>query len=191
MTLVLEAAELAAQLRGGRAGLFPTDTVPALASTPDAADQLWALKCRPAEKPVILMAAEANELWRWLGVDPLPAWRELADRHWPGALTLVVPATAPQLRHLNPGGESLGLRVPQCPAALELLGRSGPLATTSANRSGQAPCLTAEQAAEQFPAVALLGPLPWPGASGLASTVVRWRSADASWDVLRQGAVRL
>jgi L-threonylcarbamoyladenylate synthase len=191
VTLVVAVSELAARLGMGEAGLFPTDTLPALASQPGSAEQLWTLKRRPVQKPVILMAARAGELWEWLGVQPRQEWLELTARHWPGALTLVLPASTPQLQCLNPGGDSLGLRVPDCPAALGLLARSGPLATTSANRSGEAPCLTADQAAQQFPTVALLGPVPWPAPSGLASTVVRWHEADAGWEVLRQGAVQV
>jgi L-threonylcarbamoyladenylate synthase len=189
MRLVLTADQLAARLGRGEAGLFPTDTLPALASQPKSAEQLWILKRRPAQKPVILMAALGSDLWDWLGVQPREEWLELAARHWPGALTLVVPADTPQLQCLNPGGNSLGLRVPNCSAALELLARSGPLATTSANPSGEAPCLTADQAAKTFPSVGLLGPLPWPSPSGQASTVVRWREAQRGWQVLRQGAV--
>lgn len=191
MNRVLEAPALAACLEGGEAALFPTDTLPALATKPETAQQIWTLKRRPADKPLILMAAQGADLWDWLGGNPHEAWLRLAAQHWPGALTLVVPACTPKLQRLNPGGDSLGLRVPQCSSAQELLAYSGPLATSSANLSGHAPCLTPEQAGAQFPSVALLGPLPWPAPSGLASTVVRWRETDAGWELLRQGAVHL
>ena len=59
--------ELAAHLLGGSAALFPTDTLPALASCPSQAHQLWALKHRPAEKPLILMAANAEALLGSIG----------------------------------------------------------------------------------------------------------------------------
>lgn len=187
MSTLLSAADLAAQLRSGAAALFPTDTLPALASRPEHARQLWELKQRPQNKPLILMGASAEELWQWLGSTPEPAWLELANQHWPGALTLVVPAARRLVDPLNPGGDSLGLRVPACEAALELLRLSGPLATTSANRSGEEPSLTAQEAAERFPQVARLAPEPWPRPSGQASTVLRWYHGD--WQVLRRGAV--
>lgn len=185
MSRVLKAPALAACLEGGEAGLFPTDTLPALATKPQSAEKLWILKQRPANKPLILMAAQEADLWDCLGVTPHEAWHKLAAQHWPGALTLVVPACTPELQRLNPAGDSLGLRVPHCSSAQELLAYSGPLATSSANLSGQAPCLTPEQAGAQFPSVALLGPLPWPAPSGLASTVVRWRETQADWELLR------
>jgi len=188
MSTALAATQLAQRLRQGEAAIFPTDTLPALASLPEHAGQLWALKQRPQHKPVILMAASGPELWRWLEVDPLPAWLELADRYWPGALTLVLPAASRLVEPLHPGGNSIGVRVPACEQALALLQLSGPLATTSANRSGEAPCLSPEQAAQRFPQVPQLGPVPWPQPSGEASTVLRWLETG-SWEVLRQGAV--
>jgi L-threonylcarbamoyladenylate synthase len=188
MSTALAATQLAQRLRQGEAAIFPTDTLPALASLPEHAGQLWALKQRPQHKPVILMAASGPELWRWLEVDPLPAWLELADRYWPGALTLVLPAASRLVEPLHPGGNSIGVRVPACEQALALLQLSGPLATTSANRSGEAPCLSPEQAAQRFPEVPQLGPAPWPQPSGQASTVLRWLETGG-WEVLRQGAV--
>ena len=189
MSTSLPAAELAARLRSGEPVLFPTDTLPALASRPECAAQLWELKQRPQNKPLILMGASAEDLWRWLGMEPEPAWRQLAAQQWPGALTLVLPAQGPVVEQLNPGGNSLGLRVPACPAALELLRLSGPLATTSANRSGEPACGTDSEAEAAFQAVPLLGPRPWPTGSGQASTVLAWRP-EGRWQLLRAGAVR-
>jgi L-threonylcarbamoyladenylate synthase len=185
---ILEAEPLALSLRNGGAALFPTDTLPALAARPEAAAQLWELKGRPAHKPVILMGSDPEELFCLLGSVVEQAWKDLAKSHWPGALTLVLPARGTVLEQLHPGGTSLGLRVPQCRQALELLERSGPLATTSANRSGEAPCLEASDAAQSFPGVPLLAPVPWPAPSGVASTVLAW-SDTGGWQLLRPGAV--
>ena len=188
MALICSAAELAERLHQGEAAVFPTDTLPALSAKPKAAGLLWELKARPVEKPVILMAANSNELLSCLGITVEPAWRAMADQHWPGALTLVLPAQGEWLHQLNPGGSTLGLRVPNCPRALALLQCTGPLATTSANRSGEPACLTAAEAALHFPQVAQLGPLPWPQASGQGSTVLAW-GTHGQWNVLRSGAV--
>lgn len=185
---ICNAADLAERLRHGEAALFPTDTLPALAARPEAATLLWELKQRPREKPVILMAASSEELFGCLGGVLEPAWQQMAERHWPGALTLVLPAQGEWLAQLNPGGTSLGLRVPACSAAIELLQRSGPLATTSANRSGEPACLDHREAAARFPDVAQLGPVPWPAPSGLGSSVIAWQ-ANGTWKLLRQGAV--
>ena len=196
---VLAPAELADRLRAGSAALFPTDTVPALAARPEAAAQLWQLKRRPARKPMILMGADPEALFAALDLPIEPQWRAMAERCWPGAVTLVLPARGPLALALHGEGSSLGLRIPACPVALELLRRSGPLATTSANRSSDPPCRSAAEAAVQFPALPQLGPVPWPEGSGQPSTVLAWigpgepRSGAASdpgrWQILRAGAL--
>jgi L-threonylcarbamoyladenylate synthase len=163
--------------------LFPTDTVPALAIQPAAAERIWTLKQRPAHKPLILMGANLAQLQKALGVTWSPDWQQEAEAVWPGAVTLVFPLAGPLQRALNPGGDSLGLRVPACAVAQELLRHSGPLATTSVNRSGQSPALSALEARQWFPDVAMLGPLPWPPGSGLPSEVRGW--TPNGWQVLR------
>lgn len=193
MSRVLDADALAAQLAAGEAVLFPTDTLPALACTPSVAPLLWRLKCRPPDKPLILMGADLDQLVGLLGVPWRSEWLDQAHRCWPGATTLVLPIAGPLVEVLNPGGASLGLRVPAAPLACDLLRRSGPLATTSANRSGALPATDADQAAAAFPGLARLAPLPWPQGSGAASRVLAWREAAHSsldpWQVLRPGPI--
>lgn len=194
---VLPAADLALRLRAGGAALFPTDTLPALAATPAAAADLWRLKRRPADKPLILMGADLEQLLCWLADDwPADAprdWLEQARLCWPGAVTLVLPIRGPSTDLLHPGGGSLGLRIPDCGMARDLLRITGPLATTSANRSGETAARNAAEAAAIFPDLPLLAPLPWPEGSGLASAVLAWETAGDSagrpaWTMLRSGA---
>ena len=189
MVEVLEAPDLALRLQGGQAVLFPTDTLVALAAVPAHAAQIWQLKQRPPDKPLILMGADLDQLRQLDGVDWPPQALQLALAHWPGALTLVLPATGPLVDQLNPGGHSLGLRVPACSQARVLLQISGPLATTSANRSGDPAATTDEQAAACFgpQGVPLLAPVPWPAPAGQASTVLAWQGGG--WQLLRAGAV--
>lgn len=184
----LEATAFAAALQQGQAGVFPTDTLPALATTPEHAALLWQIKQRPQNKPVILMGADGEQLFSSLELQPEPSWLELMEQHWPGALTLVVPAAGPQLQLLNPGGSALGLRVPACEQARALLRISGPLATTSANRSGEEPCQNAKDVERTFPELNRLAPEPWPRPSGQASTVIALEPGGG-WRLLRAGAV--
>ena len=184
----LETTAFAAALHQGQAGVFPTDTLPALATTPEHAALLWRIKQRPQNKPVILMGADGEQLFSSLKLEPEPNWLELMQGYWPGALTLVIPATGPQLELLNPGGSALGLRVPACNQARELLRISGPLATTSANRSGEDPCQSAEEVARRLPSLNRLAPEPWPKPSGQASTVIALEPGGG-WRLLRAGAV--
>ena len=185
---VLGSHELAEHLLEGGAAVIPTDTVPGLAIAPPHAGDIWRLQRRPADKPLILMGATAEVLLR----HAQPSCRDdacrMAEWHWPGALTLVVPAHGEVLEALNPGGTCLGLRIPNCVQSRELLQRTGPLATSSANPSGDPAAMTPEQAAVYFPTLPQLGPQPWPPPSGQASTVISWTSSGR-WKLLRQGAV--
>ena len=183
---VLAPEALAQRLQGGSAAIFPTDTLPALAAAPSHAGQIWQLKQRPADKPLILMAADLDQLHPALGRPWQPEWLAVAEAVWPGAVTLVLPASSPWAEALHPGGGSLGVRIPACDQARALLRCSGPLATTSANRSGEPPATTAAAAAALFPTVPQLAPVPWPTAGGTASTVLGWSSQG--WRVLRAGA---
>lgn len=185
---VLSSEQLASHLLAGGAAVIPTDTVPGLAIAPPHADAIWRLKRRPADKPLILMGASVEVLLHHVQTACRDDARRLAEQHWPGALTLVLPAHGDVLEALNPGGTCLGLRIPNCDQSRELLQRTGPLATSSANPSGDPAAMTPEQAAVYFPDLPQLGPQPWSPSSGQASTVVSWTSSGR-WNVVRRGAV--
>lgn len=186
MTPDLEAAVDA--VRSGEVVGLPTDTVYGLAVDPldsEAIGRLFVIKGRPDHKPVGLLAADLDQAD---GVGEIEgAARDLAGRHWPGALTLIV---RPKIILADWVGDrqrrTVGLRVPDHPLALEFLTRTGPLAVTSANRSGEVEASSAEEARELFGGeVAVYLPGVAPG--GRASTVV-----DATADrpvILRQGPV--
>ncbi|MEM6452649.1 MAG: L-threonylcarbamoyladenylate synthase [Cyanobacteria bacterium P01_D01_bin.105] len=173
---------------------FPTDTVPALATRPEYADLIYAAKQRSPDKPLILMGASLTDLLPYVSGDAaaLTTWTQTVSQHWPGQLTLVLPSSelAPPL--LNPQGTgTLGIRVPNHPIALELLAQTGPLATTSANLSGQPPLTEPAAIARTFPDVVTLPPEAFTvqANSGMPSTVVKW--TGQGWQVLRQGQIRL
>ncbi|MFM8275867.1 MAG: Sua5/YciO/YrdC/YwlC family protein [Cyanobium sp.] len=191
VSMLLDQVALAQHLREGGAALFPTDTVPALAASPAQAQSLWRLKLRPMDKPLILMGADLEQLQQLLAIPWRRPWLEMAERSWPGAVTLVLPIEGPITQWLHPGGHSLGLRVPACAAAQALLRLSGPLATTSINRSGQPAALDALAAACAFPDLPLLAPIPWPACRGQPSRVLGWCAASGTtaeaWRELRPG----
>lgn len=99
-----------------------------------------------------------------------PEAEELAGQHWPGPLTLIL-GRSPDLPEWLGRGDTIGVRVPDHPTALELLEEVGPLAVTSANRSGEEPALSADDARAIFGsrvALYLAGTSP----GGVASTVL-------------------
>ncbi len=174
---------------------FPTDTVPALAARPDRAELIFAAKRRRQDKPLILMAASAEALWPYVQGSPaeLNLWQQMAESYWPGALTLVLPASplvSPAMNLLD--RTTIGVRVPNFPLALKILEQTGPLATTSANLSGQAPLESVAEIEAQFPEVLTLVAAELTTAttaSSLPSTVAKW--TGGGWEILRQGAIEL
>ncbi len=184
-------------VNGVRAGCvvsFPTDTVPALAVLPEKADLLYALKQRSQNKPLILMGGVADDLWDFVkeSADKWQ-WQQVAASHWAGALTLVLPASDRVPKAMNPADPTtIGLRVPKCAIAQNILLQTGPLATTSANLSGQPPLTTMAEIAECFPDVLTLQVPELAGENsviGVPSTVAKWMGNN--WEILRQGAVSL
>ena len=186
------------QVRSGdHIGSFPTDTVPALAAVPASAALIYQTKGRSLEKPLILMAGEMDDLWEYLaGSDAeREIWRLMMAQYFPGAVTLVLPSSdrvSPTMNPLNPG--TIGVRVPNYEPARSILRATGPLATTSVNRSGEPALLTLSEIRQQFPAVLTLSDEalktigvvdPSLKADGIPSTVVRWTLEG--WEVLRQG----
>ncbi len=188
-------AVLVASARSGNLVSFPTDTVPALAVRPDKSDLIFQAKQRQQDKPLILMGGLADDLWPFCQGTPeeLEIWREVADKHWPGALTLVLPASEKVDRAVNPHDPTtIGLRVPNCTIARLILTQTGPLATTSANLSGQPPLETMAEIEAQFPDVLTLLPGELNSintATGMPSTVAKW--TESGWQILRQGAIKL
>ena len=171
-------AAAGALLKGGIIA-FPTETVYGLAASASDAEaqyRIYEIKQRPKSMPLILMVAEPDELEGWVHVDERA--RRFMIRFWPGPLTLVLkrPGASP----------TLGVRIPDHPLALRLLRGAGPLMTTSANISGEAPALTAQEAGK-LPGLA--GVLDGGRvAGGTASTVLDLTGAEPR--ILREGALR-
>ncbi|MDZ8257131.1 L-threonylcarbamoyladenylate synthase [Nostoc sp. ChiQUE01b] len=185
-------------ISGARAGLlvsFPTDTVPALAAIPEKAGLIFAAKQRSQDKPLILMAASAEDLWPYVkgSENEYKVWQELADKYWPGGLTLVLPASERLPKVMNPiDPTTIGIRVPNSAIAQTILAQTGPLATTSANFSGQPPLQTMTEIETQFPLVLTLATTEYQGeilGMGIPSTVAKWTGIN--WQILRQGAIEL
>jgi L-threonylcarbamoyladenylate synthase len=202
---------LDALISGARAGKlvsFPTDTVPALASLPEKSSLIYSAKQRSREKPLILMAAHPDEVWAFTqGRDEeYKVWREVAKKYWPGALTLVLPASKRVPRVMVSGSDenfsqstnqlsnsvTVGIRIPDNAIARKILAQTGPLATTSINLSGQPPLLTVSEIEAQFPDILSLAATEYDTelqGIGLPSTVVKW--TEENWQVLRQGAIKV
>ncbi len=182
-----QSEDLLLLLKKGSAVVFPTDTLPAVATLPSNVKSLWRIKKRPITKPFILMGASKEQLLKFV----LPEAKEDAlkmSSYWPGALTIVVPSSKTIVEDLNPFGQSIGMRVPACDMAIQFLQKSGPLATSSANLSGEKPSSDPIVISQYFPDLPLLDPSSWPKPSGIASTLIEWEGLG-SWKILRLGSL--
>ncbi|MDJ0679250.1 MAG: L-threonylcarbamoyladenylate synthase [Xenococcaceae cyanobacterium MO_167.B52] len=190
MTLVSQ-TELIAGAIAGKVVSFPTDTVPALAVKPKFANLIFQIKRRPANKPLILMAASLDDLFPYVSGTPLEfdIWQHIANKYFPGALTLVLPASDAVPNAINPTNSgTVGIRIPDNKTALKILSQTGVLATTSANLSGESPLTEMGQIAQTFPEVLVIKQEFTITGSGLPSTVVQWK--ENNWQILRQGSVQ-
>lgn len=143
----------AAALGAGKLVAFPTETVYGLGADAEnvaAVARIFAVKGRPANHPLIVHIASAQELPRWASHVPETAWR-LAEAYWPGPLTLLLRRGARVPAETTGGLDSVGLRVPAHPVALELLRRfGGGVAAPSANRFGRVSPTSAQHVLEDL-----------------------------------------
>ncbi len=172
----------------GQAVAFPTDTVygvGALLNNSRAIKQLYRIKGRDAAKAIAVLVSDPGELESITGGLSEKAAR-LAQKFWPGALTLVVAAHPNLPANLSPL-PTVGVRMPDHPQALALLKLAGPLAVTSANISGAPSSVTAQEVFEQ---IGSLIPLILDGGrapGGASSTVVDCTAETVS--ILRAGPI--
>lgn len=182
------AAEL---IRQGQAVGMPTETVYGLgcdAGNPDAVRGVFAAKGRPADNPLIVHIADLND-WAPLVTEIPPLAMTLAQRFWPGPLTIILPRTD-RIPSVTAGGlDSVGVRFPAHPLAQALIRESGvPIAAPSGNRSGSpSPTTSAHMMQDmngRIPAVIEGGSC----ICGVESTVIALDDAE-SVRVLRPGFV--
>jgi L-threonylcarbamoyladenylate synthase len=183
--VIREAAEL---IRGGLVVAYPTDTLYGLAVDPRnaaAVKRLFALKGRAESSALTLIAADMAHV-RAAG-EMTPQAERLAERWWPGPLTIVVRARAMLAREMLAGGGTVGIRIPDHHVAVALARDVGFAVTaTSANRSGATAAATADAVADALPdldAIVDAGP----ARGGAPSTIVD--ASVPSVSLLRQGVV--
>lgn len=172
-------------IRDGGLVVYPTDTVYGLGAdpaNPDAIARMYWAKERPPEKAIVWLISSLERAGQTCEVDSLA--EQLAERFWPGPLTLV-------LRRTNPSAgapPTQAVRIPAHPAAIAIVeAAGGAVATTSANRSGLPSARTAAEAAQALGATVDLivdaGPTP----GGVESTVLDLTTTPPA--ILRAGPI--
>lgn len=188
-----EAGLKAAVSAAREAGLIvlPTDTVYGLACDafdPAAVRELLSVKGRGREMPPPVLVS-ARTTMDALAVGLPDAARDLAERYWPGPLTLICRQQQSLQWDLGDTRGTVALRMPDHPVALSLLARTGPLAVSSANRTGMAAATTVEEAEDMLgeSVDVYLDDGPAPG--GVPSTIVD--ATAPALRLLRPGALGL
>ena len=172
-------------LNSGAIGLLPSDTIYGLSSRAldkTAVDRLHEVKHRDKTKPFVVLISKIEQL-NDLGIittDAAPALR-----YWPGKLTMVLPAAkVPAWLHM--GTKTLAVRQPGYPELMDLIDKTGPIISTSANISGGQPAASVKQAREYFgdklDFYVDVGPL-----RGQPSTIAKVDNFKIK--ILRQGAI--
>ena len=184
-----EAIQKANQIiKGGGTIAFPTDTVYGLAADVfenDAIRKIYAIKERSMLKALPVLIANMGQLERIIS-EMKESAMILAEAYWPGPLTLILPKAQGLPELLSPYS-TIGVRMPDYPLTLELLETTGPLATTSANLSGESNPRTAQDVLDQLGGRIdlLLDGGETPGAK--PSTVVEVTTTEIK--VLREGPI--
>ena len=179
-------------LNTGNVVAIPTDTFYGLAVDPvnlRAVDRIYDIKTRARHKPLSLLIAEvaqAYELARQLD----SAFDRLAEKFWPGPLTIVVKAGSKLPLRVTANTGNLALRVPEAAIPRAVVTRLGlPITATSANLSGHPECAYAtgvrEQLGDKIPLIVDGGPT----ARTTATTIVDLSGGGNSWMILREGAI--
>ena len=179
-------------LNSGNVVALPTDTFYGLAVDPvnlHAVDRIYDLKTRARHKPLSLLIAEVSQAYE-LGRQLDSAFDRLAEKFWPGPLTIIVKAGSRLPLRVTANTGNLALRVPEaviCRAVVAKLGL--PITATSANLSGQPECTHAlgvfDQLGDLLPLIVDGGPT----ARSTATTIVDLSGGGNSWMILREGAI--
>lgn len=172
----------------GTIAVIPTDTVygvAARATDEEAVSRLYKLKNRE-DKPGTIIAANLKQL-EDLGLKH--RYLKAVEGFWPGAVSVVIPASDPKLKYLHKGKMSLAVRIPKDKQLQNLLGQTGPILTSSANPPGKDPATTIDQARKYFGDRVDFYVDGGDLSSRQPSTVIR--IIDDAIEVLREGAVKI
>lgn len=175
-------------LQKGGVIAIPTDTVYGFAAAVhdrDAIERLYEIKERSQNKSIAVLLGDAEQAHLVAHEFPAKA-RRLADKYWPGALTIIIRKRSDLPDNLT-SNDLVGLRIPDHEFTRELIRRTGPLAVTSANISGQPPARSIDEFAGLLGSKLDLIIDGGPSSGGIPSSVINCEPEEAV--VLREGAI--
>jgi L-threonylcarbamoyladenylate synthase len=183
---------IAERLRSGQVVSVPTDTFYGLAVDPvnlRAVDQIYEIKSRHRHKALSLMI-DSIDMAERLAAEIDQDFELLAERFWPGPLTIIVKASSRLPLRVTANTGNVALRVPAAAIPVAIIKAAGfPITATSANLSGEAECTSAQEVREQLgdrlPLIVDGGPSP----RSVPSTIVDLSGDAGDWRVVRAGAI--
>ena len=185
---IISQIEALEKLKTGKPIIFQTDTLPAIACMPEYSEIIYKIKKRDKNKALILMGSQVQQVLDYVDNDARDDFQKVAEKFWPGPLTLIIPIRKNKSLNFISSENTLGIRIPDSLTARSLILETGPLATSSANISGLDTSFVAESVSNDLPNVDLLGPVPWEKCSGLGSTIISWVK-DGKWRLVREGQI--
>ncbi len=185
---IISQIEAFEKLKTGKPIIFQTDTLPAIACMPEYSNIIYKIKKRDKNKALILMGSQVQQVLDYVDNDARGDFQKVAEKFWPGPLTLIIPIRRNKSLNFTSSENTLGIRIPDSLTARSLILETGPLATSSANISGLDTSFVAESVSNDLPGVDLLGPVPWEECSGLGSTIISW-AKDGKWRLVREGQI--
>ncbi len=185
---IISQIEAFEKLKTGKPIIFQTDTLPAIACMPEYSNIIYKIKKRDKNKALILMGSQVQQVLDYVDNDARDDFQKVAEKFWPGPLTLIIPIRKNKSLNFISSENTLGIRIPDSLTARSLILETGPLATSSANISGLDTSFVAESVSNDLPDVDLLGPVPWEECSGIGSTIISW-AKDGKWRLVREGQI--
>lgn len=175
----------------GKIVCFSTDTVfgvGALMNDVVAVKKIYALKHRDFNKPLAILASKVEDILPYIDSFPKEV-RELMDKYWPGALTIIFNKNKNTENKVNEEFKTIGFRIPASSIALDILEKFGPMATTSINLSGEAPLNDYKSIVDAFGDEIDYIIEDTEPSINVSSTVVD--ASTDNWKILREGSVKI
>ena len=175
----------------GKIVCFSTDTVfgvGALMNDVVAVKKIYALKHRDFNKPLAILASKVEDILPYVDSFPKEV-RELMDKYWPGALTIIFNKNKNTENKVNEEFRTVGFRIPASSIALDILEKFGPMATTSINLSGEAPLNDYKSIVDAFGDKIDYIIEDTEPSINVSSTVVD--ASTDNWKILREGSVKI
>lgn len=185
-------ARVVRSLAAGSVAAIPTDTFYGLAVDPvnlRAVDRIYEIKTRARHKPLSLLISETAQAYG-LAREIDTAFDRLAERFWPGPLTIVVRAGARLPLRVTANTGNVALRVPNAKIPLAVVTAAAiPITATSANLSGASECTSAEQVREQLDGRINIIVDGGTSPREVASTIIDLTDEVSRWRIIREGAI--